>query len=197
MKSLKSILNKGKMLLLAGVAATSIGCASMTHYIKPEAGGVIPVSSEQQSYKPSFMGGAAYGVYLRNMGIGLEAGLDYFHSSSDNVQNGISSSIKTNSFLPRIDLTYSPLESFSPYSKVKPYISAGASLLNEFSTIEVPQFGVKDNVRNSTWGLNAGIGATLFDKIDLKAGYTFLPASENVKGMITLSASYRFLIEGR
>ena len=121
----------------------------------------------------------------------------YFQSSSTNPQNGITSSIKNNSLLPKLDINFSPLDISMPYAKVKPYISAGASVLNEFSSIEIPQFKVQDNVRNSTIGINAGAGLTLFDKIDIKAGYIFMPTSENVKGMFIISGGYRFLFLGK
>jgi len=71
---------------------------------------------------------------------------------------------------------------------------AGMNVLGEFSTIDIPKFDVHDNVSNSMIGLEFGAGATIFDRIHGRISYTVMPASENVKGMLTLTAGYRFLI---
>ncbi len=183
-QKLESILNRGKILFLAGVAALAIGCASVKPYVEPKVGAIIPVAEKEQDYTPSLLVGGACGL---NAGkIGIEAGLDYFRSSGEY--------IKTNSFLPRLSASYSPLKQTA---KVKPYLTAGANLLMETSTIDIPEFDVHDKVSNTTFGLEAGVGVTIFDKIDGRVTYTMLPASENVKGMITLTGGYRFRFRGK
>lgn len=189
-QKLESAIKKGKAIALAGLASLAIGgCSSMVHYVEPKAGAVIPVAAEKQPYKASFSAGADYGFYLQGIGVGVEAGFDYFKSSAEY--------IKTDSLLPRVTLNFSPFEIFLPDAKVKPYLSAGASFLNELSTIDIPKFSVHENVINSTLGIDLNLGATLFDRINLKAGYTFLPASQNVKGMFSITGGYRFLLEGK
>ena len=181
---LESILNKGKILFLAGVAFLAVGCASMKHYIEPKLGLIAPVAAQEQAYDPSFLIGAAYGI---NMGkVGLEAGLDYFHSSAEYIE--------TKSILPRLNVSFSPLKQTA---KVKPYLMAGINSLSEFSTIDIPDFDVHDEISNATVGIELGIGATLFDRIHARLSYTGLPASENVPGFFTLSGGYRFLFGGK
>lgn len=181
-QKLESILNKGKMLFLAGVASLAIGCASVKPYIEPRVGVVIPVAAKEQAYDPSLTIGGAVGFNMEKIGLGFEVGLDYFHSSGEYIE--------TNSILPRINLSYSPLKQ---KAEVKSYLTAGASLLSEFSTIDIPEFDVHDKVSNTTLGIEAGIGATIFDRIHGRFSYTMMPLSENVKGMINLIAGYRFL----
>jgi len=189
-QKLESIFKKGKMLALAGLASLAIGgCASMVHYVEPKIGAVIPVAAEKQPYNASFSAGADYGLYLQKVGIGIEAGLDYFQSSAEY--------IKTDSLLPRVTLNFSPFEIFLPDAKVKPYVSVGVNFLNEFSTIDIPEFDVHDNIRNSTVGIDVSLGATLFDRINARVGYTFLPTSQNVKGMVSITGGYRFLFEAK
>lgn len=179
-QKLESILNKGKMLFLAGVAALAIGCASMKHYIEPKLGVIAPVAAQEQAYNPSFLIGGAYGI---NKGkLGLEAGLDYFKSSAEYIE--------TKSILPRFNASFSPLKETA---KVKPYLMAGINSLRESSAIDIPEFDVHEKVKNTTFGLEFGMGATIFDRIHGRLSYTVLPASENVKGMITLTGGYRFL----
>ncbi len=180
---LESILSIGKALFLAGVASLAIGCASMKHYIEPKLGLIGPVAPKEQSYDPSVLAGAAYGVNIPKIGLGLEAGVDYFHSSGEY--------IKTHSLIPRINMSYTP---FGSKAKVKPYVMAGMNVLGEFSTIDIPKFDVHENVSNSMFGLEFGIGATIFDRVHGRLSYTIMPASENVKGMLTLTGGYRFLI---
>jgi len=188
---LESILNKGKMLFLAGVASLAIGCVSIKDYVEPKLGLIGPVAAQEQAFNPSFLIGGAYGfnIDIGKTGlemIGLEAGLDYFHSSGEYIE--------THSILPRINVSYYPLEPFLKSTvKVKPYLMAGINLLGEFSTIDIPEFDVHENVSNATFGLEFGIGATIFDRIHGRLSYTVLPASENVKGMITLTVGYRFV----
>ena len=108
--------------------------------------------------------------------------MDYFHSAGEY--------IKTNSFLPRLNVSYSPRKQ---KAKVKPYLTAGANLLSEFSAIDIPEFGVHDKVSNTTFGLEAGVGVTLSDRINGRVTYTIMPTSENVKGMLTTTCGFRFL----
>jgi len=189
MKQLESILNKGKMILnngkilfLAGITFLTpliVNSQSLKHYIEPRVGAIVPVSEKKQEYKPSLLIGGAYGFDIGKFT--LEAGLDYFHSSGEY--------IKTNSFLPRFNVSFSPLK---PTAKVKPYLTSGANLLSEFSTIDIPQFNVYDKVKNTTFGLEAGAGVTISDRIDGRVSYRAIPASENVKAMIILTGGYRF-----
>lgn len=188
-QKLESIIKKGKVIALAGLASLAIGCSSLVHYVEPKIGAIIPVAAQKQPYNASFSTGADYGFYMQKAGVGVEAGFDYFQSSKE--------FIKTDSLLPKVSLNFSPFEIFLPKAKIKPYLSAGASFLNEFSTIDIPKFSVHEDVRNSTVGIDMSLGATFFDRINLKAGYTFLPASQNVKGMFSVTGSYRFLLEGK
>ena len=179
-QKLESILNKGTILFLAGIAFLAIGCASLKHYVEPRIGAIVPVAEQKKDYEPSYLVGGAYGF---NKGkFGLEAGLDYFHSAGEY--------IKTNSFLPRLNVSYSPRKQ---KAKVKPYLTAGANLLSEFSAIDIPEFGVHDKVSNTTFGLEAGVGVTLSDRINGRVTYTIMPTSENVKGMLTTTFGFRFL----
>jgi len=189
-RKLESILNKGKMIALAGVAFLTIGCASLKHYLEPRVGVISPVTEKEQAYDPSFLIGTAYGLNMKK--IGLEVGLDYFHSSGKYIE--------TDSLLPRINVSYYPLKPIeldilnkSKTVKIKPYLMGGMNLLNEFSTINIPEFDVQDNISNRTFGLEFGIGATIQDRIHARLSYTAMPTSENVKGMITLTGGYRFL----
>jgi len=189
-QKLESIINKGKMMALAGIMSLvplTLSSQSLKSYVEPRVGAVIPVSAEKQTYNPSFLVGVDYGFNVEKIGVGLELGIDYFHSSAEY--------IKTNTLWQKLNLNFSPFELFLPNAKVKPYLSAGASLLTEFSAIDIPEFGVHDELSNSTFGLEFGVGATLFDRINLRAAYTFLPTSENVKGMITLMLGYRLYLD--
>ena len=175
---LESILKTGKMIVLTSLMALAIGCASSRFYVKPKVGLIAPVSAKEQTYNPSTMVGGALGLSGK---FGLEASLDSFNSSGKYIE--------TNSILPRVNLNFSLSK---PTAKVKPYLMTGINFLSESSTINIPEFGVHDKVSNTTFGLEFGIGATIFDKIDGKVTYTMMPGSENVKGMITLTAGYRF-----
>ncbi len=182
MKKLESIIKKGKIIALAGIASLAIGCASLKHYVEPRVGAIVPVAEKEQDYKPSLLIGGAYGF---NAGkIGFETSLDYFHSSGEYIQ--------TDSILPRFNVSYSPLKQTA---KVKPYIIAGANLLSEFSAIDIPEFDVHDKVSNTTLGVEAGIGATILDRINSRLVCTWLPTSENVKNMFTLMLGYRLYLD--
>lgn len=178
---LESIVNKGKILFAAGLASLMIGCASLSNYAEAKAGAIMPISEKQQKYNPSALAGISFGTGGRHFG--LETGAEYFHSSAQY--------IKTNSILSRISLSYSPL---NPKSKVKPYLIAGASSLSEFSSINVPQYGIHQELSSTTFGLDAGIGLTLFDRIDLKVINTWLEKSENVTDTLNATIGYRFFV---
>jgi len=176
------------------LATTPVAGQSLKNYIEPKIGVISPVAEKEQDYKPSFLIGGAYGVNIRK--VGFEAGLDYFHSSGEYIE--------THSILPRLNVSYYPLKPVelnmlekSKTVKVKPYVMAGMNFLSEFSAIDIPEFGVHDNVSNTTFGLEFGIGATIFDRIHGRLSYTVMPASENVEAMITLTGGYRFLIGGK
>ena len=185
-QKLESIIKKGKILALAGIASLAIGCASLKHYVEPRVGAIVPVAEKEQGYKPSFLMGGAYGFNIEKIGLGFEAGLDYFHSSGEYIE--------TNSIWPRLNLNFSPLKQTA---KIKPYVMAGVNLLSEFSAIDIPEFYVHDKVKNTTFGIEFGIGATIIDRINGRVTYTMMPASENVRGMISLTAGYRFLFGGK
>ena len=184
MKKLESIINKGKIVLLAGLMFLEAGCVSLKHYIEPRAGLIVPVAEKEQAYDSSFLIGGAYGFGMEKLG--LEAGLDCFSSSGDY--------ITTNSLLSRINLSFSPLKQ---KAKVKPYLITGISNLSESSIIDIPEFDVYDEVTNKTSGFEFGVGTTLFNRINGRVTYTIMPKSENVKGMISLTAGYRFLFGGK
>jgi len=181
---LESLMKKGKTIGLAGLMSLAMGCASSKFYIEPKVGVMVPEAAKEQAYDPSATIGGDCG--LSGKVIGLEAGLDYFHSSEEY--------IKTNSFLPRVNASFSPLKETA---KVKPYAMVGVNLLSESSTIDIPEFDVHDKVSNTTWGIGTGVGVTIFDRIDGRVTYTGLPESENVKGMVNLTLGYRFLFGGK
>ncbi len=195
-QKLESILNKGKIFTLTGLMFLTsfiLGSESLKPYIEPRVGAIVPVAEKEQEYKPSLTIGGAYGFNIdsiEKIGLGFEAGLDYFHSSGEYIE--------THSILPRLNVSCYPLKSFlKPRAKVKPYLMAGANFLSESSTIDIPEFDVYDEVSNSTFGLEFGIGAIIKDRIHGRLSYTVLPASENVKGMISLTGGYRFFLGGK
>jgi len=179
-QKLESIVKKGKRIALASLMFLTIGCASSKFYIEPKLGLIVPVSAKEQTYEPLFMIGAACGFSGKR--VGLESGLDYFNSSAEYIE--------TNSILSRVNLNFSLSK---PTAKVKPYLMGGVNFLKESSRIEIPKFNVYDVVENTTPGLEFGGGITIIDRINGRITYTIMPASENVKGMLTLSAGYRLL----
>ena len=187
MKQLESMIKKGRVMALAGLmslAPLTLSAQSLKHYVEPRVGLIAPMATQKQPFDPSFLVGGAYGLNIKK--VGLEAGLDYFHSSGEY--------IKTNSFLPRFNISYSPL---NQKAKVKPYVMAGVNFLNEFSTIDIPEFDVHDKVSNTTFGAEFGVGATISDRIDGRITYTTMPGSENVRGRIALTIGYRFSFGGK
>jgi hypothetical protein len=48
-------------------------------------------------------------------------------------------------------------------------------------------------MNSSTFGIDLGLGTTFFDRVNVKAGYTFMPTSKNVKGTFNITGGYRFL----
>lgn len=181
-QKLESIINKGKMLALAGIVSLTpltLNSQPLKHYVEPRVGTIAPVTEKEQAYDSSFLIGGAYGLSIGKFG--LEVSLDYFNSSAEY--------IKTKSILPRFNISYSP---FKQTAKVKPYLMAGVNFLSESSTIDIPEFNVHDKVSNTTFGLEFGVGATIRDKLHGRISYTVMPGSENVKGMITLTCGYRF-----
>jgi len=186
-QKLESILNKGKIFALAGLmflTHLTLAAQSLKHYLEPRVGAIVPVAEKEQEYKPSFLIGGAYSF---NVGkFGLEAGVDFFGSSGDY--------IKTKSLLSRINVSYFP---FKPTAKIQPYLMTGISSLKESSVIDIPEFDVYDRIINKTRGIELGVGATVFDRIHGRLSYTFMPTSENVKGMISLTGGYRFFLGGK
>jgi len=183
-QKLETIAKTGKRIALASLASLVIGCATVKNYVEPRIGVIVPVAAQVQEYKPSFLVGGTYGFYMENakktVGIGIEAGLDYFHSSGQY--------IKTNSLLPRFNVN----GNFGGKSlKISP--SVGVNVLSEFSAIDIPEYDVHDKVSNAKFGVEFGVGATLFDRVNANVSYTIMPTSENVKGMLTVTMGYRFL----
>lgn len=178
-QKLELIVKKGRIIALAGLMSLTIGCASSRFYVEPKVGLIAPISAKEQTYNPSTTVGGALG--LSGKVIGLEAGLDYFNSSAEY--------IKTKSILPRVNLNFSLSK---PTAKVKPYLMAGINFLSESSIISIPEFNVYDKVKNKTFGLEFGIGVTILNRIDGRVTYILMPGSENIKGMIILTAGYRF-----
>jgi hypothetical protein len=183
-KKLEAIIKKGKILALAGLASLAIGCASVKNYVEPRVGLIVPVAAQVQEYKPSFLVGAAYGFDISNeketAGIGIEASLDYFHSTGQY--------IKTNSLLPRFNVS----GNFGGKNfKVSP--SVGVNVLSEFSQVDIPEYDVHEKISNAKFGVEFGVGATLFDRVNANVNYTIMPTSENVKGMFTATLGYKFV----
>ena len=183
-QKLESMLKAGKMLFLAGLTSFAINCMSVAHYIEARAGLLVPVAEKKQDYNPSFTLGGAYGFSSKEFG--LEVGGDYFKSSGEY--------IKTNSLLSKINLNYILSK---PTAKVQSHLSLGVSHLNENSTIDIPEFDFHTQVSNSTWGLEAGIGITILDKLTGKISYIVLPTSENVRGIVGLTCGYCFPLGGK
>lgn len=175
---------KGGRILTGLLALATLGGARAFSdvYITPRVGAIIPVAAQEQSYNPSPIFGAAFGYTDKQSGLGFEVMLDYFPSSAEY--------ITTNSFLPGVDITYSPFK-----GNVKPYIFAGGRLLLEDSTIDIPPpFDIHDTMSNTTAGIEGGIGLNISDTLDLRAAYIGLPQSENVKGMVTVTAGWKIPI---
>jgi len=188
-QKLGSIIKKGKILCLAGImslAPSTLNAQPLEHYIEPRVGLISPATKREQGYKPSSLIGAAYGFNIKKVGLGLEVGLDYFHSSEKNIE--------TNTILSRLNVSYSPSKQ---KAEIKPYLLGGVNFLNEVSKIDIPKFNVHDKVSNTTFGLEFGVGATISNKINSRFTYTVLPTSENVKDMITLTIGYRFMLGGK
>jgi len=178
-QKLESIVKKGKVLALAGLMYLTIGCASSKFYIEPKVGVIIPGSATEQAYEPSATIGGACG--LSGKVIGLEAGLDYFHSSGEYIE--------TDHILSNVNLN---LNLSKPESDVKFYLTGGVSRLNESSTIDIPKFNVHDEMINTIFGVGGGFGINILG-LDTRITYTGLPESENVKGMVNLTLGYCIL----
>ena len=166
------------MIVLTSLMFLLMGCASSRFYVKPKVGTITPISAKEQKYNSSTTIGGAVG--LSGKVVGLEASLDSFNSSAEY--------IKTNSSLSKVNLNFSLSK---PEAKIRPYLIGGMNFLNESSVIDIPQFNVHDKITNNTTGLEFGIGTTIFG-FDGRVTYTMMLGSENVKGMIALTAGYRF-----
>jgi len=186
-KKLEAIIKTGKRIAIASLASLAInvasGCASIENYIEPRVGVNIPVAETTQDYPAVPKVGLAYGVNINNaaktVGIGVEAGLDYSHSTGQY--------IKTNSLSPRFNVS----GNFGGKNfKVSPFV--GVNALSEFSQVDIPEWDVHEKISNATLGIELGVGATLFGA-NARVGYTFMPASQNVKGMVTATIGYRFV----
>jgi len=169
------------MFAVAGLVSLAASCMPLRKpYVEPRLGMVAPVAEEQKAYDPSFMIGAAYGISSDK--IGLEASLDYFHSSEQYIE--------TNSLLLRANATY-PLRDIGPAV----YLTGGLAVLSEFSDIDIPAFGVHDEKTDTTVGLNIGANmrfdVTGIEDVSARLNYIFL-FGENVKGILDLTVGYRF-----
>ena len=186
-QKLESIINKGKMIALAGLMSVmplKLGSQSLKHYIEPRVGTIAPVTEKEQAYDSSFLIGGAYGLSIGKFT--LEIGLDQFKSSGEY--------IKTNSLWSKFNISYSP---FNSEAKIKPYAVIGVNSLKEVSKINIPKFDVHDKVSNTTFGLEFGVGTTIADKFNVRFSYTGMPKSENVKGIIAITCGYRFGFGGK
>lgn len=182
-QKLESIINKGKMVALASLISLiplKLSSQSLRYYIEPKIGLIAPISAKEQTYNPLPTIGGALG--LSGKVVGFEVGLDCFNSSAEY--------IKTKSILSKVNLNFNLSK---PTAKVKLHLMTGASILGERSTISILEFNVYDKIKNTTLGLEFGVGVTIFDRIHGRISYTLMPESENVKGMIALTWGYRFL----
>jgi len=178
-RKLESILKKGKVLALSGLMYLAMGCASSKFYIEPKVGVIVPGAAKEQDYKSFATIGGACG--FSGKVIGFEAGLDYFNSSGEYIE--------TKSNLSKFNLN---LNLSKPESKVKFYLTGGASKLNESSTINIPKFKVHDEIKNTLSGFSGGFGINIVG-FDGRFTYIGLPGSENVKGMVHLTLGYSIL----
>jgi len=179
--NLESIVKKVKIWALAGITSLAIGCAPLPdQYIEPKAGLVCPVAEEEKDYDASFAVGVSYGFDIERVrNLGLEANLDYFRSSEQYIE--------TDSFLLRVDAVYQS----KSIGIADIYFTGGLAFLSEFSDIDIPAMGVHDEKSSTSVGIGVGIN-TLFDRIDAKFNYIMMIGSENVKGIIVLTAGYWF-----
>ncbi len=177
-QKLESIVKKGKMFALMGLMYLTMSCASSKFYLGPKVGLISPVSENEQTYKLSPTIGGVCGVGGGQGG--FEVGLDHFNSSGEYIE--------TKSNLLKFNLN---LNLAKPESKVKPYLSGGMNLLNESSTINIPKFNVRDELKYKTFGVEFGTGLIILDRLNLGITYTIMPASENVPGMIAITGGYR------
>ena len=183
-QGLESIIKKGKVMAFAGAMSlmpltlsAQSSDSGPEYYVEPRAGLMIPDAPKKQEYKSSFKVGVSGGIDLNK--IGIEAGLGYYNSSRKYIE--------TKSLLPKINVKIYPEKG----EDIKPYIMAGANMLKEYSTINIPESDVQDKVSNTTMGAEIGFGATISNKFDWRMSYTRLPKSENVKGMLSLSIGYQ------
>jgi hypothetical protein len=172
-QKLELIVKKGRIIALAGLMSLTIGCASSRFYVEPKVGLIAPISAKEQTYNPSTTVGGALG--LSGKVIGLEASLDSFNSSAEY--------IKTKSSLSRVNLNFSLSKAI--------YLTGGVGFLKESSVISIPEFNVHDKVKNNTTGIEFGIGATIFDRINTRISYILIPRSENARGMIIFTCGYQ------
>ncbi len=159
-----------------------LNAQSLEHYIGLRVGTIVPISAKKQAYKPSTMVGVDYSLSGKVIGGGV--GLDFFKSSAK--EKGIKTRSTLLSAKVRFDLS-------KQTAKVKPYLMAGANVLIENSEINLPQFGIREKVSNTTLGLKFGAGVKI-NKLHGGISYIVWPGSENVKGMIALTCGYRFPI---
>lgn len=182
-KMLESLAKKGKVLVAAGAAALMVGCASMSSYFSPRMGMIAPLKSKEQPYNASFSVGAAYGFGSSKSGLGLEAGVNYTHSSAPYVE--------TDNFLSDWTVNFSPVDLFAPDASIKPYLSTGVAMLNEFSTINVPNL-LHKNVSDSLFGLEAGGGVLLGNTVEIGGKYLYFPWSQNVQSAVEGLVGFHF-----
>lgn len=179
---LESIVKKAKKAVIAGLLFSTMSCASSRFYIGPKVGVTTPLSEKEQTYESSATIGGALGIVGER--VGMEFGLDYFHSSGNYIE--------TSHFLSDVNLN---LNLSKPTAKTKLYLLGGAGLLSESSIISIPKFRVHDEMESKTFGIEFGTGITIIDRIDGRITYITMPESENVKGMITITGGYRFSFE--
>jgi len=178
-QKLELLMKKGKTIGLAGLMSLAMGCASSRFYIGPKVGVTTPLSEKEQTYESSATIGGALGIMGER--VGMEVGLDYFHSSGNYIE--------TDHFLSDVNLN---LNLSKPTAKTKLYLLGGVGLLSESSIISIPKFRVHDEMESKTFGIEFGTGITIIDRIDGRITYITMPESENVKGMVSATLGYRF-----
>ncbi len=191
-KGLSKLLVAGGMALGMGLS----GCATTTNfYIEPRLGVVFPVSAEgktEQAYDPSVTIGVAGGIHLEEIGFGAEVDAHAFGSSKE-YKEPVKATVRSGSIILGTSASFYPLNLIlDQIPKLNPELVVGIDALGEFTTIDIPDFDVHEEISSLMFGLKFGIGATLFDRIHAELSYTVLPASENVPGFFHFLAGYRF-----
>ncbi len=197
-KGLSKLLVAGGMALGMGLSGLTVAGQPINFYIEPMLGIVFPVSAEgktEQAYDPSVTIGVAGGFNIPEFGFGAKVDAHAFGSSKEYTEP-VEATVKSGGFLLGANAEFHPLNLFlEQIPKLNPSILFGIGALGEFTTIEIPDFDVHEEISSAMFGLKFGIGATLFERIHAELSYTVLPASENVPGFFHFLAGYCFFFE--